>query len=330
MVAERPLIQLWDLRAGRALPTLIKATAYDRVRWIDPGRYLVLPRFAPAVNVRGPEPADRVGAAVGAQPPPPLAIPASLLVEARSAGGPRGEVSALIATSCMEAPLGGEGAMVAIGEGACAVPAVSDGRVLLHPAPRVQFPATHPDDHWIERAVPGLAGRVVTAIAVSPVGDNLALATRDAAGVDGAAAPAVVLVDLRGAWSAKQGVLPSRTLPIAGVRAPDRMIVSDDGRFLIFATPASVQVVTIADGATRIIPTGLSQPRPLASDGSTILVGGAGPQALERYSATDGAARPLGEAALGVATARFIAGKPSFWTASDDGQCGSGTPETAP
>jgi hypothetical protein len=272
------LVQLWDLRAGRALPTLIEAKGYDRVRWIDPRRYLVS-SAAPSVTT-------------------------TLLVEARSAGGPRGEVSAKIETRCLEVPLGHDGALAAVGEGACATPAVSDGTILLHPA--------GPDGGWIEHTVPALAGRVVTSLAATPAGNQLALITRGANGAE------VVLVSLAGV--AMPADLPSRVVPIPGAgAAPDRPIVSDDGRLLVFASPAGIGVVTLADGTLRTIPTKISRPIPLASDGATILVGGAGSQALERYAARTGLALPMSEPALGALAGRFIEGKPLFWTASDDG-----------
>lgn len=66
------LVQIWDLASNSALPTVIKAVPYDRVRWINNDRYAVSRRD-------------------GALP--------TLIVDAASNGGPRGQVAIICGKS---------------------------------------------------------------------------------------------------------------------------------------------------------------------------------------------------------------------------------------
>ena len=274
--------------------TLIKAAPYEKLQWLASDRYAVMPWEKVVAAPAG-----------GLGNPPTPTPPSALVVKARSARW-SGDVVAAASAGHLMTPVGASGDFIA-----------ADGGSLL-----LVRSASSPDKAQVRRVeTPLLAGRVIRAIAVSADGAQLAIAAGRPGAEGGGAAILFMPTPKDGvaSVSAESGRLVE-IVGDGGSETPSNLVFSNDGKAVFFSAGGHLGVINVAAGACRYLPSRLAQPRPIASDGETVLVAGGNAQSLERLRADGGRALTLSEAVPGVIAGAFMPGRPIFWTGSSDGQ----------
>ncbi len=294
------LVEVWDLATNAPLPTLIKRGLYDRVRWISSSHYVVS-------DVK-PTEADKAG-----KDPLP-----ALVVDAASNGGPRGQVEAIIPSRCLTTPIGDTGMFVGSGPGSCGKPvSAADGLYVFAKG------------QWQRRKIEEIDERLITGFAITPDHTLIAVALTPRAPIEKTWPPTIAIV----------GVDPAR--PIGGQSFEDHakdlydssmtleeardesriqsLAFSSDGSALLSQFVGGVLSLGITESHTLLLPSLTDRADLIASDGKTAVVGGVGFKTLQRYAMTDGKAIVPQIPISGAINGGYLASRPLFWAASDDG-----------
>ncbi len=301
------MVEVSDLVAGQPLPTLIRKGYWDTVKWLSNAQYLVTAPVEPKTGL------------------PPLP---SLLVDADSAGGPKGLVRAEIPGRCLTTPYTDAFLLFAATAGNCGGPITAHEGVLM-------YMPDAPEVGWQFIANTASAGALVTAMAVSPGNDRLAVAVAPLKpDAQGAYVPRTLIFDISKLWIAGTHRIdtmmelrpqPRLAAELRGRDEPDteieRLAWSADGSKLLQHLPYSLLVTDVATGKASFAETGLRDPDVLLSDGKTALVGGIQFPVVRRFSLGDGGVAPLDPALtiLGAISGGFLPVKQLFWIASRDG-----------
>ena len=269
-------VSRFDLATGRMLPPVVLRGDYGLVGWIDARRLLVTPDTMST---------DRDGNDADANGPPASPV----IVDATT-----GAVTTTLPPRCYVKVLDG-GRFVGAELANCRT-GVAAGRGLA------VFDLAA--GQWRALPLPNLKGRMIDAIAVSPVGPAIALIV-----VDARDQYEVLVVDRN--TGAEIDVL---SYP-AGKGIATAIRFTSDGQQLIVAGNGGLAAWHFGQDNPRVIVVPTSVPQLLASDGATVVASGVVSDSIGRGNLTTGAAMPpldFGNAIAGG----FLSGKPIFWAAS--------------
>ncbi|QMW22192.1 caspase family protein [Sandaracinobacteroides saxicola] len=296
-------VEVWDLASGEALPTFIKKGRYDAIRWVNADTYVLLADTDPKTGV------------------PPLP---TLLVDAASAGNPKGIAAGTVPGRCMTTVIRFNDGQTMDYQLAATNPAACGG------------PAGEPDDMWMldfdgkggatwrRTELQGMQDRRITSITGTPDGRGVVISTRPLRPVKGGFAPQVVMIDLKSgkvtdSFDFGDADASVTQLFATADSAIQKSSLSSDGKYLFWHAPGGVLMVELATREVRGMDTGTDNPQVMVSDGKTLLVGGVGYRNLYRFDVAT--VQPVLPPILltGTISADYLPDRQLFWAVSDDG-----------